>query len=54
MMMSEINKGQYEDYQVSDGLREQVLELNYTDRKLFLNHKQFSVVKLLTHFENST
>ena len=27
---------------------------NYPDRELFLNHKQFSVAELLTHFENLT
>ena len=35
-------------------LRKQVLGLNYPDRELFLNHKQFSVAELLTHFENLT
>ena len=35
-------------------LRKQVLGLNYLDRELFLNHKQFSVAELLTHFENLT
>ena len=33
-------------------LRKQVLGLNYLDKELFLNHKQFSVAELLTHFEN--
>ena len=33
-------------------LRKQIIGLNYPDRELFLNHKQFSVPELLTHFEN--
>ena len=33
-------------------LRKQALGLNYSDRELLLNHEQFSVAELLTHFEN--
>ena len=33
-------------------LRKEVQGLNYLDKTLFLNHKQFSVAELLTHFEN--
>jgi len=32
-------------------LRKQGLGLNNTENKLFLNHEQFSVAQLLTHFE---
>ena len=35
-------------------LKKQVLGLNYPDRELFLNRKQFSVAELLTYFENLT
>ena len=35
-------------------LRKQVIGLNYPDKELFPNHKQFSVAELLTHFENLT
>ena len=35
-------------------LRKQGLGLNNVDNKLFLNHEQFSVAELLTHFEKLT
>ena len=35
-------------------LRMQGLGLNHPDKELFLNHKQFSVTELLTHFEKLT
>ena len=35
-------------------LRKQGLGLNNPDNKLFLNHEQFSVAELLTHFEKLT
>ena len=35
-------------------LRKQVLGLNNADNKLFLNHEQFSLAELLTHFEKLT
>jgi len=35
-------------------LRKQGLRLNNADNKLFLNHEQFSVAELLTHFEKLT
>ena len=35
-------------------LRKQGLGLNNTDNKLFLNHEQFSLAELLTHFEKLT
>ena len=35
-------------------LGKQGLGLNNTDNKLFLNHEQFSLAELLTHFEKLT
>ena len=35
-------------------LRKQGLGLYNTDNKLFLNHEQFSLAELLTHFEKLT
>ena len=35
-------------------LRKQGLGLNHPDKELFLNHKQFLVAELLTHFEKLT
>ena len=34
--------------------RKQGLGLNHPDKELFLNHEQFSVAELLTHFEKLT
>ena len=52
MMMSEIKVKvcKYEDS--SHGLTLESARANYLDKELFLNHKQFSVAELLTHFEN--
>ena len=35
-------------------LRKQELGINNADNKLFLNHEQFSLAELLTHFEKLT
>ena len=52
-MMSEKNKGQSLQKSQID-LRKQRLGLNNPDNKLFLNHEQFSVAEVLTHFEKLT